>query len=218
MAKSTTITKVKTPKGELQWVNISGEGKANLSGKMQYLASVAFDPAEPAWKALMDKVDAFWAENRPKKIKQPKSNGFYPEMRKTDETDEDGEAIKVETGRMILAFKTGTKWPDGAPTIVKTYNAKAKEVALGETKIGNGSIGSIAGSFDLYINTAPGSGTVVDAGVTFYLNAIQISKLVEFTDDVGFEADEDDDGEGWTGDEGWEGEGAEEAPKAGPRL
>lgn len=217
MAKSTTITKVKTPKGELQWVNITGEGKANLSGKKQYVASVAFDPEDAAWKKLMDQVEAFWQENRPKKIKTPKSNGFYPEMVATDETDEDGEVIKKETGRMLLAFKTSTTWPDGKPTIVKTYNAKAKEVQLGDTKIGNGSMGSIAGSFDIYVNTAPGSGAVVDAGVTFYLNAIQISKLVEFTEDAGFEADEDEE-DGWTGDEGWEGEGEDEAPSAGPRL
>jgi hypothetical protein len=216
MAKSTTITKVKTPKGELQWVTIDGEGKENMSGKMQYVASIAFDPAEPKWKALMDEVDAFWQENRPKKIKEPKSNGFYPETVKTDETDEDGEAIKKETGRMLLQFKTSTTWPDGKPTIVKTYNSKAKEVQLGDTKIGNGSLGSIAGSYDMYTNSTK-QGVVVDAGVTFYLTAIQISKLVEFTQDAGFEADEDEE-DGWTGDEGWEGEGADEAPSAGPRL
>jgi hypothetical protein len=219
MAKSTTITKVKTPvTGELQWVTITGEGKENLSGKMQYVATVAFDPKEPAWAKLMTEVDSFWADNRPKKIKDPKSTGFYPEMRKTAETDEDGEAIKEATGRMLLAFKTGVAWPDGSPTIVKTYNSKGKEVALGQTKIGNGSIGSIAGAYDIYVNSTK-QGQVVDAGITFYLNAIQIIKLVEFTDDAGFDA-VDDDGEGWTGDEGWEGEGVEEkeAPKAGPRL
>lgn len=217
MAKSTTITKVQTPRGDLQWVTITGEGKENMSGRLQYVASIAFDPKDPKWKALMEDVDAFWSANRPKKVKEPKSNGFYTEMRKTDETDEDGEAIKEPTGRMLLAFKTSTKWPDGKPTIVKTYNSKAREVQLGDTKIGNGSIGAISGSFDIYTNTTK-QGTVVDAGVTFYLNAIKISKLVEFADDAGFDADEDDGDEGWTGDEGWEGEGDTEAPSAGPRL
>jgi len=215
MAKSETITKVNTPRGELQWVNIVGDGKENLSGKMQYVASIAFDPAIPAWKALMEQVDAFWAENRPKKIKKPKSTGFYPEMRKTDETDEDGEAIKEPTGRMLLAFATGTTWPDGSPSLVKTYNSKGKPVSLGTTKIGNGSIGEIAGSFDIYTAKAPTGGTIIDAGVTFYLNGIKISKLVEYEDEAGFDADDDDE-EGWTGEEDFE--STDPAPSAGPRL
>ena len=218
MAKSQTIQSVQTPKGELQWVTITGEGKENLSGKMQYVASIVFDNDDPALKKLQAEIDAFWKEHRPKKIKVPKSNGFYPEMRKTDETDEDGEQIKEPTGRTILAFKTGVAWPDGSPVVVKTYNSKGKPVALGTTKIGNGSIGRIGGSYDIYINKAPGSGAIVDAGVTFYLNGIQITKLVEFTDEMEFDVDEDDE-DGFTGVEGdFDEVDNTEAPKAGPRL
>ena len=215
MAKSTTIQKVTTPKGEFQWVTISGEGKENLSGKMQYLVSIAFDPEDADWAKLMADVDAFWEANRPKKVKTPKSTGFYDEMVKTDETDEDGERIKKPTGRKILAFKTGTAWPDGSPNIVKTYNSKAKEVQLGDTKIGNGTIGEVSGAYDIYANKTK-QGQVVDAGITFYLNAVKISKLLEYADEAGFDSDSDDD-EGWTGDEGWEGDTVE-TPSAGPRL
>ena len=218
MAKSTTIQKVTTPKGELQWVNIAGEGKENLSGKMQYVANIAFNNDDPEFIALKAKVDAFWDGNRPKKVKKPKSTGFYPEMRKTDETDEDGEAIKEATGRTVVAFKTGTTWPDGSTTLVKTYNARAKEVQLGDTKIGNGSIGQISGAFDIYFTRAPGGSVIIDAGVTFYLNSIKISKLVEYGEDTGFEADDDADEEGWTGDEGWTGEEPAEAGTSKPRL
>lgn len=218
MAKSQTLTKFMSPKGELEWVTITGEGKQNLSGKFQYVASLVLD--EEQAKEVEAELDAFWAANKPKGVKTPKSNGLYPQMRKTNETDEDGEAIKEPTGKFILAFKTGTTWPDGSPIKVKTYNAKGKEVALGATKIGNGSIGKIAGSYDIYTNKAPGTGKVIDAGITFYLNAIQISKLVEFSDSVGFEADEDGEWEGT--DDSFEGvnDAAEEPsePSATPRL
>lgn len=219
MAKSATITPVKTPRGELQWVTISGEGKENMSGKLQYVASIAFDPKDPAWAALIKQVEEFWETNRPKSIKKAKSNGFYPETRKTGETDENGKAITEPTGRMMLQFKTSTAWPDGKPTVVKVYNAKGNQVFLGDKRIGNGSLGEIAGSYDIYTNTLPKSGQVVDAGVTFYLNAIKISKFLEYSNDAGFDADDDEDG--WTGDDdNWEGEAtpAAEPAKAGPRL
>ena len=212
MAK--TIRQITSPRGELLYVTITGEGKENLSGKLQYVATLAFDPKEAAWAKLMADVDAFWAENRPKKIKEPKSTGFYAEMRKTDETDEDGEVIKEPTGRMLLAFKTGTAWPDGKSNVVKTYNSKGKPVALGDTQIGNGSIGQIAGAYDVYVNSTK-QGVVVDAGVTFYLNGIKISKLVEYSGECEFEAD--DDADGFTGEEDFDGTPAA-SPSAGPRL
>lgn len=218
MAKSQTLTKFMSPKGELEWVTITGKGKENLSGKFQYVASLVLT-AEQA-EAVKAELDAFWAEHRPKGVKVPKSTGLYPQMCKTGETDEDGEAIKEPTGKFILAFKTGTTWPDGSPIKVKTYNAKGKEVVLGATKIGNGSLGKISGSYDIYTNKAPNTGKIIDAGITFYLNAIQISKLEEFSDDAGFEADEDGEWEGE--DDSFEGVHEEQAesdePKATPRL
>jgi len=217
---SQTLQKFMSPKGSLEWVTITGEGKENLSGKMQYVASLVLT-AEQA-DEIAAKIEAFWQEHRPKKVKVPKSTGLYPQMKKTGETDEDGEAIKEPTGNFILAFKTGVTWPDGSPILVKTYNAKGKEVALGATKIGNGSTGKVSGSFDIY-TTKSKQGQIVDAGVTFYLNAIQISKLEVYSEDAGFEADEDEEG-GWTGEddtfEGVHEEQAEEKsePASKPRL
>jgi len=216
---SQTLQKFMSPKGSLEWVTITGEGKENLSGKLQYVASLVLS-AEQA-KAVTAELDAFWAANKPKGVKVPKSNGLYPQMRKTGETDEDGDPIKEPTGNFILAFKTGTTWPDGSPIIVKTYNSKGKEVALGATKIGNGSIGKVSGSYDIYTSKAPGTGKIIDAGITFYLNAIQISKLEVYSEDAGFEADDDEGG--WTGeDDSFEGVHEEQSesnePKATPRL
>ena len=204
--------KCTSPKGELEWVNIVGEGKENMSGKMQYVASVVLDG--DAAESFKDAIDAFWEENKPKGFKKAaKSTGYYLHTVKTDETDDEGKPIYEEDGKTLFQFKTGTTYNDGKTKVIRTYNSKAKEVQLGEVKIGNGSIGQVSGAMGTYTNTTPNGKTVVDAGVTLYLDAIKISKLVEFTQDAGFEADEDEDG--FTGAD-WTGE--EEAPSAGPRL
>lgn len=214
-----TVAKTVTPKGELEWVTITGEGKENLSGKMQYVANVVLDPDNvPAHKAYIDSINAFWEANKPKGFKKDaKSNGTYAHTVRTDETDDEGKPIYEPDGKIYLAFKTGTSFPDGSTKVVKTYNSKAREVQLGDIKIGNGSIGEISGAMGVYETKGP-KGALVDAGVTLYLDAIKISKLVEFSTDAGFDADEDDD-EGWTGEEGWTGDSEAETPKAGkPRL
>lgn len=218
-----TTVKITTPKGELEWVTITGEGKENMSGKLQYVASIVLDPEnEPTHQEVIDKIKAFWDENKPAKFsKEPKSLGVYPHTipDPEGETDEEGKVIRVPTGKYVLTFKTGTTFPDGSAKKVKVYNSKAKLVELGDKKVGNGSVGEIAGAMGIYTNMTPNGKTVVDAGVTLYLDAIKISKFVEFSVDAGFAADEDD-ADGWTGeDEGWAGEDeGNEAPKAGPRL
>ena len=211
--------KVTTPKGTLEWVTITGEGKENMSGAMQYLGNLVLDPKDAACKALVAELDAFWEENRPSHVKEPKSMGYYPHTKRTDETDEEGNPVYEETGLLQFTFKTSTTYTSGDPKIVRTFNSKANEVQLGEVAIGNGSVGSISGAYDMYFVKA-GKGPkakIVDAGVTLYLDAIKISKLVEYTQESGFEADDDDE-DGWTGDEGWTGddETKEDTPK--PRL
>ena len=96
------------------------------------------------------------------------------------------------------------------------YNAKGKLVEVGDLKIGNGSVGVISGAMDIYTNKTK-AGQIVDAGVTLYLDAIQIIKLNEYTQDPGFEAVDDEDA--WGGDE-WTGEEESAAPEAAatPRL
>ncbi len=120
-------------------------------------------------------------------------------------------------GKVTVQYKTGTTWPDGKAKIVKIYNSKNKVVSIGDAKIGNGSKGCISGSMGIYINKSP-QGKILDAGVTLYLDAIQLHKYVEFVGggDAGFAASDDEDG--FTGvdeDEGFEGE---ETPSSTPRL
>lgn len=217
MAKN---VKIVTPKGELRWVTITGEGKENMSGKLQYVASLVVPPAVGAeFKA---KVLAFWEENKPAGRKVPKSTGVYfadPLL------GPDGEPVKDDAdktvydpeGNVSIAFHTGTTFPDGSTKKVKTFNSKAKEVSLGDIRIGNGSIGYISGSMGIYENK-DSKGKILDAGVTLYLDSIQIVKLIEYAQDSGFAADDSD--EAWTGDEHWTGSETEETTKAsaGPRL
>lgn len=209
------IVKFKSPKSSLEWVTIDGEGKENLSGKLQYVANTVIEADDP----IIAEIEAFWEANKPKGFKKDaKSMGIYPHKVDSGKKDEDGKAIFEEDGKMYLAFKTGTSYADGKKKVVQLYNAKAKKVGLPEgTSIGNGTIGKVAGAMAIYENKTP-KGALVDAGVTLYLDSIQIFKLEEYTTDAGFEADEDEEG-GWEGDENsFTGEEAQTSTTSKPRL
>lgn len=214
------VEKIRTPKGEAEWVTITGEGKVNLSGKLQYVANLVIDPLNvEAHQAFIDKIDAFWEANKPKGFKKkPKSTGIYLRDVVKDEDgnpveDEEGNKVYQEDGKRSAVFKTGTTMPKGNAKKIKTYNAKAKQVDLGDISIGNGSIVQISGAMGIYTNSGP-KGNIIDAGVTLYLDAIQIHKLVEFSQDAGFEASEDEDA--FTGDDTFE--STEDTGAAKPRL
>ena len=204
-----------SPKGELEWVTISGEGKENLSGKMQYVANVVIEADDP----IIKEIEEFWEANKPAGFKKDaKSLGIYPHKADTGEKDEDGKAIYEEDGKSYLAFKTGVTFADGKQKVVKVYNAKGKQVSLPDSVgIGNGSIGAIGGAIGIYTTTGP-KGNILDAGVTLYLNSVKIYKLEEFTGQEDFA--EDPDAEGWTGeDDSFEGEALDsDESKAKPRL
>lgn len=207
--------KFKSPKGELEWVTISGEGKENLSGKLQYCANVVIAANDP----VIAKIQKFWEDNKPAGYsKPPKSTGVYPHTSPSDAKDEAGKPVYTEDGQMYLSFKTGTTFPDGKTKKIQVYNAKAAKVELPDgTMVGNGTIGILAGAMGIYVSKTP-KGAITAAGVTLYLDAVQITKLVEFNSDAGFAAEEED---GWAGDEGWDGAGdtpAAEPTKSKPRL
>jgi len=169
--------KIKTPVGELRWVFITGDGKdqseARDGSKMQKMASIVFKKDDPKCKELQAKINEVWeewkAEKRLPAAKKPKSLG-YKEL----EDKETGEP----TGEIMFTFKTNSFYPDGKPNIVTTYNAKGQKVELPEDiRIGNGSIGIIFG-------TAAGYEYAKQYGISLYLTAIQIAKLVEVQPDI----------------------------------
>lgn len=185
-----TTKKIETARGSLEWVVITGEGKPNMSGKLQYLASLVLEGE--AAEALKAEIDAFWAENKPAKFsKAPKSLGYYEHKAPTGELDEDGKKVYAPTGKTMFSFKTGTSYTDGKQKVVKVYNSKGNLVQLGDTKIGNGSIGRIKGAMGVYINEQPKTKQVVDAGVTLYLDSIMLLKLEQYAE-AGFSTTEED--------------------------
>lgn len=210
MASKTAIN-VQTPKGELQWVFASGEGKENKNGVKKYQASVVV-PDEQA-KPFCDQIDAFWKENKPKGAKQPNTCGYRPHTVASDEKDEDGDTVYVEVpGFTEFFMSTNAAWPDGKPRKINIFNAKNQPVALTK-KIGNGSIGRLAGVMDIYDVSN-------NTGVNLYFSAIKLLKLEEYQDGPSF-ADDDDDAEyedAFMGDEDSEFTGEETEPTSKPRL
>lgn len=225
MAKASQ--KIKAELGILEWVNISGEGKENMSGNLQYLASIRYPGDSPELARLVKQIEDFWAEHKPKSKRKPKSNGVYfGDFEKDDEgnfiRDEDDKKVPIKTGDRVLTFKTGTTWQDGNPKVVRTYNARGKSVVLGETKIGNGSKGCIEGTLGMYVNSDK-QGNVLDAGVALYLDKIQIVKLEEYQGDEAEFKSYDDEEEGFMGAvedtfEGTEDNASGPADSAKPRL
>lgn len=181
---------IESPVGGLEWVIISGEGKEDLSSNMKYQASLVLPP-ETA-EALKADMDAFWEANRPKHISTPKSMGFIPHRVPTGEEDDDGNKLYEETGNTSFLFKTGTTYKDGKEKVIPVFNAKGSEVSLGDKKIGNGSRGRIKGAMAIYHVKAKTGGKVLQAGVTLYLNGVQLSKFVEYTGGTNFDAIEDE--------------------------
>jgi len=189
-----------TPVGDLKWVFITGRGKKDLNDNDRYVASVAFKNDSPELEKVSQLIETFWEENKPKGKNKYKSNGIKEEF------DKEGKS----TGYTLVNFWTGISFPDGSPKVIKTMNAKGAEVALGAKKIGNGSRGAVSGAMAIYQNGP-------NVGVTLYLNAIQLTKFVEFSSDAGFDVQEDEDG--WTGEDlnegGFEAQADEPARSSG---
>lgn len=182
--------KIETTRGELEWAVISGEGKPNMSGKLEYQVSLVLEG--DAAEDLKAKIDAYWDENKPAKFSKPaKSKGYYEHKVPTGEVDEDGKKIYEPTGKTTFVFKTGTTYIDGKQKVIQIFNSKGNKVSLGDTKIGNGSIGRVKGAMGIYENKNPKTGIAIDAGVTLYLDSIMLLKLVEYAE-AGFTTTEED--------------------------
>ncbi len=204
----------KDANGQLMWMFIDGEGKKDLQDEFKYTAQVRLTAEQAA--PYIEEIDKFWADNRPaewkataKDVKQNsslKAGGPKPAHSLGYLENDDGD--------FVFNFKTNPTYQDGTQKVIDIYNLKANKISLGGKKIGNGSVGALSGIMSIY----KGGG---NCGVTFYLNAVQLRKFVEFSTDAGFDAIDDEDGF-----EGIEGsvsefenvEAAESDKKAAPRL
>lgn len=160
----------KSPKGNLMWCFISGQGRKNdLNGKLEFSVDVVV-PAEEAKEAVAA-LDELWESNKPKGSKAPKSMGYR--------VSEDGTEVR-------FTFKTATTYPSGDPKVIKVYNAAAKEITLPDNqRINNGSRGRVSGVATVY------DAGVAARGVTLFLDAVQLTKFVPYVAGSGFEAEED---------------------------
>jgi len=165
-----------SPKGNMKWAFITGDGRKD---KFSIVISVPETEAKDAMAA----IDLFWKENKPKQSKpRPKSTGY-----KFEEDEETGE----RTGNVYFSFSTGTAFPSGDKKVVKVFTAKkpVREVSLGAKKVGEGSIGRAIGSLAIFEY----EGTY---GTTLYLDAISLSKFVEYVGGVdASDVEEDEDAE-----------------------
>lgn len=149
--------KIVTPVGKLQWVFIDGQGKTNLNGEQIYTVDVRISLEDH--QDFIDSIDNFYEDNKPKGAKKAKSLGY-----KFDE----------ETNEAIITLKTKTTFPSGDPKKIKVVDGKLRPVELEEgVKIGNGSEGRASGMMAVY---KAGQAT----GVTFYLDGLQLTKLVKY--------------------------------------
>jgi len=66
---SAALQKIKSPRMDLTWIRITGDGVENLSGKMQYTASGLLDEENEEHAAFMAKINEFWEATSPKDSK-----------------------------------------------------------------------------------------------------------------------------------------------------
>jgi len=163
-----------SPKGNMKWAFITGEGR-----KDKFSIVISCHKDEPQAIEAMKAIDLFWKENKPKQAKpRPKSTGY-----KFEEDEETGEL----TGNVYFSFSTGTSFPSGDKKVVKVFTAKkpVREVSLGTKKVGEGSLGRAIGSLAIF--EYEGS-----FGTTLYLDAISLSKFVEYVGGVDADDIEED--------------------------
>ncbi len=184
MAKNELVP-VTTPKGELHYVNISGQGKENYNEDGYEYTATVYIPKENC-QELMDKCLEVIGEvpkgkNLKSKgfrelLKDAEGNLFFPTANKSE-----GEP----SGIIAFPFKTGTTFADGKTKKIGVFNKDAQKINLGDRKIGNGSVGKISGKLKRNENGK-------DISCSLYLHAIQLTSFTEYVDDAGFETEEGD--------------------------
>jgi hypothetical protein len=176
--------------GKISWVVIEGEGADNYKKNGKVFKATAYaKKGSPQEKIMIDAIMDYWEDNKPSRKMEPKSLGFKPETIKNDEGD------NVLTGRTAFTFTTRTTFKDGNKVKIAVLNREGVRVHLQGKRIGNGSKGVIHGNMGMY-------GDNSEAGVTLYLKAVQLVKLVEYDsiDAKVLEVDEDEeDQEGFMG-------------------
>jgi len=184
---ATEKTKIETPKGDLMYVNVSGQGKLDYDGKYyEYTAGVKLNKKDA--KKLYAEICEYFEENKPSWFKGDKPTNKI--KRKQDDGD------------FLFNFKTRAEFEnddgDVRKTQIKIVNAHNKIVNLPEGEgIGNGSYGRISGTMTIHSDKKKG-----EAGVSLWLSGIKILKYVKYIPDAGFSDDDEGDFEDFGGADG----------------
>lgn len=211
------LVKVRTPKGELHFVQISGKGKEcyDESKGFEYTATIYL--AGDAAKEMKAKCDAVVGTIGEKE--SLKSTGYKPVLKDAKglftptKKRKDGEPTQFTA----FQFRTNVLYEDGRQKTIDVYNGAAKKISMGRTLIGNGSLGYISGAMERTVYKG-------EVSCSMYLNAVQVTKLVPYESTAGFEADTDSDFDGIEDEEtGFVGteedsDSSNETEKSTPRL
>lgn len=172
--------KVVTDRGKLLFVNIKAPGKPNLSGKLEYSASIVL----PATNSIFTQLDNLYKSKTNEKLENEHAWWKY--------CDENGTRSEAKTDYKLLRFKTNATFigSDGKPvdTKINVFNSKVNKIDLGDTIIGNGSEGRIYGVAKYYIHNGKD-------GLSLFLKSIQLLNLEPY-EDAPFEPGTDKDFQG----------------------
>lgn len=177
-----------SPKGELLYTVITGEGKLDYNGTGREFCSTLKLPKKEGKKFFAELCEVF--------------NEYKPKWAK-DLTEPTNKLMRTDDeGNCLFNFSTRTSFdkidPESKQTItvpirVGIINAKNKEVVLPDGEgIGNGSQGRISGSIFMH-ETAKEK----KCSLSLTLSKVQIAKYVKYVATTGFEEDADGDFDGF---------------------
>jgi ABC-type oligopeptide transport system substrate-binding subunit len=155
-------------RSKAKWAFLT-KSRESLSGVKQY--SITAEMSQEDAAPIIKEIEEVFKESGIKK--QPKSMGY-----KTN-----------EEGNIEFSAKTNAFFADGSANSVPIFDSKGKKVDLGDKLLGNGSeirVKVTAATYEAGAN----------AGVTLYLNSVQILKFIEYEGMESFDAVE---GDGFTG-------------------
>ena len=156
-----------TPVGEAKWAHLHKprpgftDDKGRSKGDPKYMIDVVFDPAvETEWAAWAKKLGA---DIKALPIQTDKKTG--QPMAKQSPLKRELDANDQPTGRWYVTFKTSDKFKPG---VFDEHGRPVAETVL----VGNGS--------RVRVNYTPDTYEAFGGGITLYLNAVQVVKLVEY--------------------------------------
>lgn len=162
-----------TPKGEFRFPKLNKYDE--YKGAKKYKVDLVLEEDETA--TLLESLEPVieqakeLAEEEFAKLKPAQRKKFGGEYSWNDIGTEEYDEDEAETGRTIFKFKTNAYTQQGKLKKVAMFSPRGAR--LKNVQVWGGTIGKVGFSASPYFNNTNGQ-----AGVTFYLNAVQILELV----------------------------------------